>query len=259
MKRAFLFLLAGIAMDICLNSLDMLPRWITAPPPAEAASPLLDRFEIEMGKIKEDLDALDVLDKGWAAYRRGDYSTAYRVWLPLAKRGDAFAQLLIGAMYNEGIGVTKDLTETLKWWRIAAIQGNADAQFNLGLKYEKGEGIRQDSAEALKWFRLAASNGIVRAQLKVAVIFLLGKIVPQDFSEALKWYRLASEQGNAVAQFSIGAMYARGDGVPKDDAEPSDGTALPLTRVWPRLSTIWALSTWRARALHKTMFWHICG
>ena len=38
-------------------------------------------------------------DKGWSAYKSGDYATALREWEPLAEQGNAFAQYNLGLMY----------------------------------------------------------------------------------------------------------------------------------------------------------------
>jgi TPR repeat protein len=61
--------------------------------------------------------------KGVAAYKSGDYATALREWTPLAKQGNADAQSLLGAMYNEGQGVPKNHKTAVKWYKLAAEQG----------------------------------------------------------------------------------------------------------------------------------------
>jgi hypothetical protein len=40
-----------------------------------------------------------------ATYKRGDYATALRLLGPLADQGNARAQLLLGTMYDQGLGV----------------------------------------------------------------------------------------------------------------------------------------------------------
>ncbi len=44
-------------------------------------------------------------------------------------------------MYDEGLGVTQDYAEAMKWYRKAAEQGHAGAQHNLGFMYTEGQGI----------------------------------------------------------------------------------------------------------------------
>ena len=67
MKRALLSFLAIVAMAIFLNLLDFLPRRVTAPFLAEAASPELDVLKVEIEKLLKDMKAWAGLDKGWAA------------------------------------------------------------------------------------------------------------------------------------------------------------------------------------------------
>ena len=44
-----------------------------------------------------------------AAYERGDYATAVRLWRPLAERGDPGAQLMLGSMLHDALGVPRTL------------------------------------------------------------------------------------------------------------------------------------------------------
>ena len=62
-------------------------------------------------------------DEGVAAYKRGDYATAYEEFLSIAEQGDARVQGVLGAMYFEGVGVPQDYAEALKWLSLAAEQG----------------------------------------------------------------------------------------------------------------------------------------
>ena len=90
-----------------------------------------------------------VYQKGIAAYDRGDYATVFREWRTVANQGDSIAQLMLGLMYQDGTGATKDSGEAAKGYRKAAEQGNAWAQFNLGVMCNEGEGVPQDDAEAM--------------------------------------------------------------------------------------------------------------
>jgi len=61
---------------------------------------------------------------GVDAYNRGDYDTALKKFLPLANQGDAEAQLYLGIMYSQGLGVPKDFVQAYRWYTLAADQGN---------------------------------------------------------------------------------------------------------------------------------------
>ncbi len=62
-----------------------------------------------------------------AAYARGDYATAFKLWLPLAEQGSARAQLNIARMYERGEWVAQDQATADEWYRRAAEQGARDA------------------------------------------------------------------------------------------------------------------------------------
>jgi TPR repeat protein len=107
-------------------------------------------------------------EDGVAAYRRGDYATALRLYRPLADGGSASAQYNIGIMYDKGQGVPQDYAEAISWYRKAADQGHSTAQNNLGAMYNDGTGVPQDYVLAYMWFNLAAS-GLKAPESDIAV------------------------------------------------------------------------------------------
>ncbi len=158
-------------------------------------------------------------DNAYAAYNRGDYATAIRLWRPLAVQGDANAQYNFGVMYESGRGVRQDYAVAARWYRWAAEQGNASAQARLGVMYDNGRGVPQDYTEAVKWYRRAVEQGNARAQTNLGDMYFNGQGVPRNYAEALRWYRRAAQQGSADAQYNVGLMYYDGRGVPQDYAE----------------------------------------
>ena len=94
-----------------------------------------------------------------AAYGRGDYATAYRLFRSLAEQSDAEAQFYLGLMYYHGEGVAQDYKEAMKWYGKAAEQGDAEAQYILGAMYYLGEGVAQDYVKAHMWLNISSANG----------------------------------------------------------------------------------------------------
>lgn len=160
--------------------------------------------------------AVDPLEIAISALERGDYKNTVRLFRPFADQGDAFAQFILGFMYNSGNGVPQDHEEAATWYRLAAEQGYATAQNNLGIAYSKGQGVPQDEAQAVTWFRKAAEQGELRAQTNLARRYYQGIGVPQNYRDAAKWYQLAAKQGDASAQNQLGFMYSVGQGVPQN-------------------------------------------
>ena len=134
--------------------------------------------------------------QGFEASTRGDYQTAFKLWLSLAEQGNASAQFNLGNMYANGQGVKQDDFEAVKWFRQAAEQGQANAQANLGSAYSAGRGVRQDDTEAVKWFKKAAENGSADGQLKLGISYLIGRGIQKDRTLAKEWFGKACDNSN---------------------------------------------------------------
>jgi hypothetical protein len=134
---------------------------------------------------------------GKRAFQGGDYATALKELLPLAKQGNASAQFYLGVMYHDGQGVPLDDNEALRWYRAAADQGDALAQSKLAIMYEYGQGVPLDHKEAAKWYRLAAEQGDAVAQFSLGLMYVRGEGVPQDYVQAHMWLNLAAAAGDA--------------------------------------------------------------
>jgi len=122
------------------------------------------------------------LDDAVTAYERGDYAEALKILRPLAIQGGASAQLNLGAMYDNGEGVTQDYKEAVKWYRLAAAQGDAEAQYSLGVMYEKGQGVTQDYIRAHMWWNLASSAGDAGGDKNRDIV--AKKMTPQQIEKA---------------------------------------------------------------------------
>ena len=129
------------------------------------------------------------------AYKRGDYETAAKEFLPLAENGDHRAMYALGSMYAAGHGVPRDLKEALKWFRKAATYGRPDAQYKIGVMYDRGLGLKQDYRKALNWYGKSAKSGFGLAQYKIGQMYVVGHGVKQNFIKAYAWLKSAISQG----------------------------------------------------------------
>jgi TPR repeat protein len=126
------------------------------------------------------------LSDGVRAFWRGDYSVAARVLLPLADRGSAEAQALVGYMYEYGRGVPQNAVVAVNWYQCAAEQGNPLAQYQLGLLYNKGQGVQRSAVIAYMWLDLAAAHapaGIREAYIRTRNA-VASKLNPAQMAEA---------------------------------------------------------------------------
>ncbi len=121
-------------------------------------------------------------EDGTAAFQRGDYLAALRVWRPLADQGLADAQMRVGFIYVQGLGVPQDYVTAANWFRKAADQGNGEAQSLLGLMYVMGNGVPQDYVSGHQWLNLAAARGFKDAAKVRDQIALI--MTPAQIAEA---------------------------------------------------------------------------
>lgn len=66
-------------------------------------------------------------DDGAVAFIKGDGEAAYKIWKPLAEKGNTEAQYHLGYMYQTGTGVPADKSKALYWYNMAAKNGNGKA------------------------------------------------------------------------------------------------------------------------------------
>lgn len=136
-----------------------------------------------------------------------------------AEKGDAEAQHVLAYLFQHGIGIPKDVTESLKWATLSANQGYVNAQRFMGSIYQKGSGVPVNYPEAIKWFKLASAQNDIDSQVTLGSLYFNGEGVQKDYVEALTWYKLAADKRSYLAQMNLGTMYFNGLGVPKNDTE----------------------------------------
>jgi len=138
-------------------------------------------------------------DRAMKAMRAGDFKTALEELRPLAARGDAHAQFLLGMLYDSGRGVAPDPATAASWYRKAAAQKHALAQVYLGILYYSGEGVKKDPVEAGRWFRPAAESGNDQGQFYLGWMYESGTGVKQNPNEAIRWLSKSAAQQNTRA------------------------------------------------------------
>jgi hypothetical protein len=117
-------------------------------------------------------------------------------WL---KRNRSWAQFGLGCLYDQGLGVKKDLKRAGELYKLAADQGHHSAQFNLGLMYAKGVGVIQSETLAFKYYQLSAIQGYANAQSSVGLYYAKGKGVKHSLTKATEWWTKAAKQGDEAA------------------------------------------------------------
>jgi TPR repeat protein len=88
-------------------------------------------------------------EDGMAAYSRGDYVPAIRLFRPLAEQGNARAQKVLGVMFRKGEGVPKNAVRARMWFSLAAKRGEAGARAGLREVSQTMTALQISQAEAM--------------------------------------------------------------------------------------------------------------
>lgn len=151
-------------------------------------------------------------EEGVQAKKSGDYSTAFREFLPLAEQGDAIAQFELGDLYHEGKGIPINDNLALPWLIKSANQGNIAAQiFVASIAYNQKNYVL--SAE---WHTKLAIKGYPDSMFYLGELYRMGAGVPKNLETSVFWFKSSAEKGEERAQFGLGAAYYQGFGIEKD-------------------------------------------
>ena len=124
----------------------------------------------------------------------GDFGRVVAELAPLAERGDGRALNLLGVLYQNGWGVTRDAAHAASHYRRAADLGFSRALHNLGRLYRSGLGLARDSTEAARLWKIAGRHGYVASQAALGALYYAGDGVTQDMFRAYFWWSLAARR-----------------------------------------------------------------
>ncbi|KAH3743732.1 sel1 repeat family protein [Pelomyxa schiedti] len=152
-------------------------------------------------------------------------STGYTVGDEVA----AMCHFMLGLIHQKSVGVTKNIPEAVKHYKVASQFGNSLGQFYLGYCYLKGQGVPKSPSEAVRLFEASASKNNPMAASRLGSLHEAG--IPsatglvKDPTLAIGYYQASSAQGWAPGQDSLAQCYQHGKGVDR-----SCGVAFELYR-----------------------------
>ena len=123
--------------------------------------------------------------------------------------------ILFSGLYLQPITIAQadDLTDIL----VAAEKNNIQAQLVLGIMHEQGIGVALNDTRSAYWWQRALDNGYVDIAKALGSMYMSGRGVPLDYKKGMELYLLAAEHGNPHAIKFIALGYKRGLGLPQDD------------------------------------------
>jgi TPR repeat protein len=137
---------------------------------------------------------------------------AIKYYLDAADRQHTGAMNDLGAVFEYGQGVPKNLLTAIDWYERAAELGHTGAMTHLGALNESGAEIPQDLGNARRWYEKAAMLGDAVSMSSLANLLKRAG----DLPAAVNWYRNAAERGRASAMTSLGELSEAGAGLARD-------------------------------------------
>jgi TPR repeat protein len=135
------------------------------------------------------------LEDGQTAAGRNDYLGALRLWRPLAEQGNAAAQVKIGWLYNNGLGVPQDYLQAHMWLSLAASGTTDAAARDMAIKNRDLVAAKMTStqiAEAQKMAREMAPKKSALAPSAATTVVAPSRAGLTD--ECLAKYKIISDQ-----------------------------------------------------------------
>ncbi|WP_304407876.1 tetratricopeptide repeat protein [Bacteroides acidifaciens] len=161
--------------------------------------------------------------KGMKAYSNKDFDEAIKQFKIVEKAKISDGKVMEAAITANNSYAKHNMKKGIKLLNDAA-KTNAQAMYLLGALYEAGKGVDKDMTKAVEYINRSADNGYGLAECALADMYFEGRGVGQSYEKAVEWYVKAAEQGqlteNAAKRYA--SCYENGWGgleVNKDKAE----------------------------------------
>ncbi|HEY6896225.1 MAG TPA: tetratricopeptide repeat protein [Rhodocyclaceae bacterium] len=163
--------------------------------------------------------------KGYAEFKMAHYDTARAIWEALDGIDYAEGAFNLGILYEEGLGVAKDMSRALAYYERAAKLGGVRAAFRLGKIYWFGTpSVPQDKDKGRQFLTLAAQGGDSEAASYLNAAAPVGSPLAAadaaeakgQLAEAASILLAAASAGDRAAQTRIAWYYEAGKGVTRD-------------------------------------------
>lgn len=252
------YLVPGLALAVVVGAgATLVALGVVQIPGFDHGEPFPD-MQVEMAKEPSEATPAELQRAAYDAFEEGKFLTALSLAQDASARGDAQAFTLIGRIYAEGAGVSRDPAKAVdaydkaaalgdvpamvslasmlasgkdvpkdrdraaKLFEKAALTGDPLANYNLGLLFLRGDGKPENPRRAAQHIIYAAEKGIVSAQYDAAALFQNGTGVPNDALEAANWMSKAAANGLVEAQYDYSVMLLRGQGLKRDEPKAVD-------------------------------------
>lgn len=166
--------------------------------------------------------------RGYAEFKMAHYASAKRIWEALDERSFGEAAFNLGILYEDGLGVSRDMDRAMAYYRRGALLGSPKAMFRAGVLFWLGApGVAADRGEGRRYLSMAAAAGDSEAQRYLAaensgaaandpMLRADQALAAGRAEEYVAILKSAAESGDVRAQTRLAWSYEAGRGVQRD-------------------------------------------
>lgn len=117
------------------------------------------------------MDNYELIEKACELYEKGDFVSAFNLFLAGAENGDSSCMLWIASMYTCGEGVECDYGKAEEWELKAVEYGDISGMINLGITYR----MKGDIRKSKEWLEKTLEPGDGSAALELAKLYMISE------------------------------------------------------------------------------------
>lgn len=196
-------------------------------------------------------------DQAKSTYFSGKLDLSHSLFLDLSASGDAESQYYLGLIYLTEGWSGRNVEKAISYLTSAADQSNTEAMWKLGEVYENGLGVKKDLLMALDWYRKSKQSEVINsrvsfiklnndqlvnkpvsavivelenkakkndaeAEFKLGNIYDEGKLTEQNLAKAHFWYKKAAINNHSYSKLMLGYFLCRGIGTEINKTKAND-------------------------------------
>ena len=185
--------------------------------------------------VEDEIDLAEIVRKpeygnyrGYAEFKMARYDSARRIWEALDQRNFGEAAFNLGILYEDGLGVARDMERALGYYRRGAMLGSPKAMFRVGVMHWLGApGVAIERDEGRRYLSMAAAAGDSEAQRYLAaegtgadandpLLRADRALASGRAEESVAILKAGAESGHVRAQTRLAWSYEAGRGVARD-------------------------------------------
>jgi len=189
-----------IVVVLCLLERHYSQKDDTPPPVAAGDDAEADRVadpglnvQVEQLGDYTPLTHMDATQRGEQLLKSRRYDEALEAFQQGVEDGDSWAEMFIGRLFDNGLGVEHSRSKAAVWYRRASISGNKVAQNRLGELFAEGKGVTRNEQTAFMLWEKAARQGYPPAQRHLARCYDEGIGTAKDYLQAKFWRDCAAD------------------------------------------------------------------